>query len=341
MLLKVGELAKRTGLTIRTLHHYDELGLLKPSHRSEAGYRLYGRDDLARLHQIQALKQLGLGLADIGDTLATEGVALPGIITQQLAVLDSQMEKIERLRLQLTRLKVKMDRGDMPEVADWLTTLEIMTLYDKYLTPEEQKSLEERRQSAGSDLDTRWPELVKAMRDLLDRGVPPTTSDAQRRVAEWTALVDETTGNDPGLVHKLDAMTRHEATVQAQTAIDPALLNYVVECMQARQRALYAKYLTPEQLERVMLGRASTGKQWPPLVAAMRQLFDQGAEPHDPAVRELAVQWKALFDVTHAGDDGSLKVRLQAAYAQEPELLRGTGLDMPLLSFVGRAMAAL
>ena len=53
MLLKVGELAKRTGLTIRTLHHYDELGLLKPSHRSDAGYRLYDRDDLARLHPRQ------------------------------------------------------------------------------------------------------------------------------------------------------------------------------------------------------------------------------------------------------------------------------------------------
>ena len=81
--------------------------------------------------------------------------------------------------------------------------------------------------------------------------------------------------------------------------------------------------------------------RWPPLVAAMRRLFEQGARPDDLAVRDLAAQWKALFDVTHAGDDGSLKTKLQAAYAQEPELLRGTGLDLPLLSFVGRAMAGL
>ena len=341
MLLKTGELAKRTGLTIRTLHHYDELGLLRPSHRSEAGYRLYGRDDLARLHQIQALKQLGLGLADIGDTLASDGMALPGIITQQLAALDRQAEKVERLRTQLMQLKAKMDRGDKPEVADWLTTLEIMTLYDKYLTPEEQKSLETHRQTAGSNLDIRWPELVTAMRALLDEGVSPAAPEAQQRVAEWTVLVEETTGGDPGLLLKLDAMTRHEASVQAQTGMDAALLNYVVGCMQARQRALYAKYLTPQQLERVMQGRADTGTQWPPLVAAMRRLFEQGASPEEPAVRDLAVQWKALFDVTHAGDDGSLKTRLRTAYEQEPELLRGTGLDMPLLSFVGRAMAAL
>jgi DNA-binding transcriptional MerR regulator len=53
MLLKVGDLARRTGLTVRTLHHYDEVGLLKPSGRSDAGYRLYSQADVQRLHGIQ------------------------------------------------------------------------------------------------------------------------------------------------------------------------------------------------------------------------------------------------------------------------------------------------
>ncbi|MBI3283816.1 MAG: MerR family DNA-binding transcriptional regulator, partial [Burkholderiales bacterium] len=48
MLLKIGELASRSGLTVRTLHHYDQIGLLKPSARSEADYRLYDRADIAR-----------------------------------------------------------------------------------------------------------------------------------------------------------------------------------------------------------------------------------------------------------------------------------------------------
>ncbi|WP_263404975.1 MerR family DNA-binding transcriptional regulator [Pseudomonas aeruginosa] len=55
MLLKVGELAKQTGLTVRALHHYDDIGLLQPSARSDAGYRLYTPKDITRLHQIQAL----------------------------------------------------------------------------------------------------------------------------------------------------------------------------------------------------------------------------------------------------------------------------------------------
>ena len=56
MLLKVGELAKKSGLTVRTLHHYDAIGLLTPSARADNGYRLYNRDDIARLHRIQALR---------------------------------------------------------------------------------------------------------------------------------------------------------------------------------------------------------------------------------------------------------------------------------------------
>lgn len=59
MLLKIGELAKRTGLTVRTLHHYDAIDLLSPSARTDAGYRLYNQNDVARLHQIQAMRQPG------------------------------------------------------------------------------------------------------------------------------------------------------------------------------------------------------------------------------------------------------------------------------------------
>lgn len=59
LLLKVGELATRTGLTVRTLHHYDTIELLKPSARSEASYRLYNQDGVARLHAIQALRHMG------------------------------------------------------------------------------------------------------------------------------------------------------------------------------------------------------------------------------------------------------------------------------------------
>ncbi|TNY04356.1 MerR family transcriptional regulator, partial [Escherichia coli] len=61
----VGELAKRAGLTVRTLHHYEELGLLNPSGRSDAGYRRYSEADVLRLHRVLALRDAGVPLKDI------------------------------------------------------------------------------------------------------------------------------------------------------------------------------------------------------------------------------------------------------------------------------------
>src|SRR5437868_3222625 len=67
--LKVGELARRTGLTVRTLHHYDEIGLLKPALHTESGHRLYTAEDLARLQRIKSLRQLGFSLEQVRDWL--------------------------------------------------------------------------------------------------------------------------------------------------------------------------------------------------------------------------------------------------------------------------------
>jgi DNA-binding transcriptional MerR regulator len=70
-LWKIGELAKRTGVSIRTLHHYDEIGLLSPSHRTESGHRLYGREEVVRLQQVLSLRQSGFSLEQIREMLAS------------------------------------------------------------------------------------------------------------------------------------------------------------------------------------------------------------------------------------------------------------------------------
>jgi len=73
---KVGELARATGLTVRALHHYDELGLLVPSERTFAGYRLYGDRDVRRLYRIVALRGLGLRLDEIAEVIDGAGLDL-------------------------------------------------------------------------------------------------------------------------------------------------------------------------------------------------------------------------------------------------------------------------
>jgi len=67
---KIGELAHETGLTVRALHHYDRLGLLRVASRTEGGHRTYTQDDVRRLHRIVALRSLGIGLDDLRAILA-------------------------------------------------------------------------------------------------------------------------------------------------------------------------------------------------------------------------------------------------------------------------------
>src|SRR5262245_46740864 len=90
--LKVGELARRTGLTVRTLHHYDEIGLLRPSLRGEGGHRLYTAADIARLQQVISLRQFGFTLDEVRACLTRPDFSPLEVICRHVARLREQIE---------------------------------------------------------------------------------------------------------------------------------------------------------------------------------------------------------------------------------------------------------
>ena len=93
----VGVVARLSGVTVRTLHHYDEIGLLKPSGRSDAGYRRYGEADLDRLQRILFYRELGFGLDQI-KTVMTDGDAdSAGHLRRQHAMLRDRIGRLERM----------------------------------------------------------------------------------------------------------------------------------------------------------------------------------------------------------------------------------------------------
>src|SRR5918992_3725547 len=94
---KVGELAASTGLTVRTLHHYDEIGLLVPSERTDSGHRLYSGADVTKLYRIAALRDLGLSLEDIGRWFE-QGDDPAKLVRRHLEEVQRQLELNERLR---------------------------------------------------------------------------------------------------------------------------------------------------------------------------------------------------------------------------------------------------
>ena len=108
-LYRVGQLAELTGLTVRTLHHYDDVGLLSPSRRSGAGYRLYAGDDVTRLYEILALRQLGLSLEQISD--AVNGTtSLEEMLVAHADHVDAQLVAMQRLQTHMATVLATVRR---------------------------------------------------------------------------------------------------------------------------------------------------------------------------------------------------------------------------------------
>lgn len=127
---KVGEIANTTGLTVRTLHYYEEIGLLIASGRSPTGHRLYSDTDVERLYRICLLRRLGLPLTDIGRALDDPAWSLGAAISAHLHELERRIEAMGRLRGRLTQLLASMGTADSPFTKDLIEVMEEMTMLD-------------------------------------------------------------------------------------------------------------------------------------------------------------------------------------------------------------------
>jgi DNA-binding transcriptional MerR regulator len=338
MLLKVGELAKRSGLTVRTLHHYDTLDLLTPSARSDAGYRLYDRGDVARLHQIQALRRFGMSLTDIGQWLANRDVPLDTLIARQIDMLTRQIEDASRLRDRLTRLQAQLAAGDAPELAEWLTTLELMNMYDKYFSKDEldRFPLYQNKQAH----DAEWPAIVAEVKALMARGEPSTGEAAQAISRRWMAMIVRDTGGDARLLAKLNTMHENEPSVRSQTGITPDLACYLKEAIAQTKLNVFRKYLSDDEYRFMAANYLKYYDKWPALIGAMRDRLESGAPADSPETQALAHQWMTYFR-SYAGDDPATHAKIREAYMHEPDLASGTFVDAHLLAYVKEALAHL
>ncbi|MBR7836029.1 MerR family transcriptional regulator [Actinospica durhamensis] len=103
MSYSVGQVAASAGITVRTLHHYDEVGLLVPSGRSQAGHRRYGDEDLDRLQRILFYRELGFPLEEIAVLLDDPKVDPQEHLRRQHALLTSRIEKLQKMAAAVER----------------------------------------------------------------------------------------------------------------------------------------------------------------------------------------------------------------------------------------------
>lgn len=109
--LRIGEVSRLTGLTHRTLRHYDDLGLLVPSGRTYADYRLYSEEDMERLVAIQHLKSLGLSLEEVGQVLDEPGTDAAGVIHRHIAAVEGRIADEQARLARLQRLRAAAETG--------------------------------------------------------------------------------------------------------------------------------------------------------------------------------------------------------------------------------------
>jgi DNA-binding transcriptional MerR regulator len=219
--LKVGELARRTGLTIRTLHHYDAIGLLRPSLHTEAGYRLYTAGDVARLQQVLSLRQLGFGLEQIRDCLDRPGFAPLEVIDAHVARLREQVELQRRLCERLEALAGQLRAAGAVSADDFLETIEVMTMMEKYFTPEQVELIKARREEVGEEhlrqRQEEWAELIALVRAEMEKGTDPADAKVQGLARRWLELVNFTTGGDPAIKQALKRLWEEQGdTLVAQ-----------------------------------------------------------------------------------------------------------------------------
>jgi DNA-binding transcriptional MerR regulator len=192
--MKVGELARRTGLTVRTLHHYDEIGLLRPSWHTESGHRLYTAADVGRLQQVLSLRQLGFPLESIRDCLDRHDFSPLQVVGFHLARLREQLQLQQTLCERLEALAALLRTAGEASADEFLRTIEVMTMMENLYTPEQIKQFAEVGQRMGPEeiqaIQEGWTALLADVR--ANRDLDPSSPQAQTLAQRWDELHERT-----------------------------------------------------------------------------------------------------------------------------------------------------
>jgi len=199
-LYSIGDLARRTGLTVKAIRFYSDCGIVPPTDRSPAGYRLYGIEAVARLDLVRTLRDLGLDLPTIRKVVDRE-ISLPEVAAAHAEALAVQ---ISTLRLRRAVLTAVAKRGSTPEEMDLMHKLAKL-------------SEDERRRLIGDFLDTAFggldanPEFVGIMRSMTPE--LPDSPEAEQ-VEAWVELAE--LSQDPDFRAGMRRMAGHYVADRAQ-----------------------------------------------------------------------------------------------------------------------------
>ncbi len=198
---KIKEVSELTAVTVRTLHYYDEIGLLKPSCKTQSSHRLYSEDDILRLQQITALKYMGFSLEKIMNIVSNPLYSNKDSLRAQTKMIKDETIRLQKVEKLLQSLVTQLDIDD---TIDWTTVtriIEVMQMgeinkeswYEKYLSIVELKEFQELRVRFSDDYwelyNRRWEALYVEVESNLHTS--PESETAMKLAKKWLDLVDE------------------------------------------------------------------------------------------------------------------------------------------------------
>lgn len=198
----VGDVARVAGVTVRTLHHWDTIGLVAPSGRSAGGYRLYRAADVARVHRVLLYRELGFPLERIGGLLDAPGSSSAATLREQRAELDAHVARLQSMAVALDRLVEAADRGillsDEEQVAifgDGWQPSWVAEAHDRWGDSTQWAEYAERSASMDADdwqqLADRSAALSQRLVDAMAAGVEPGSPEADAVAELHRASIDE------------------------------------------------------------------------------------------------------------------------------------------------------
>ena len=215
-LFKAREFARLTGVTVRALHHYDRLGLLKPSRYSHAGDRLYRESDVARLEQIVALKFIGFSLREIKNILKGRSTDLATALQRQREAIEDKRRRLQQAISAIKRAESVITTSGQANWEVFTKIIEVINMQTnkdwtrKYYSEEAKVEIEKRAAGVPAEVIEQaqrdWAQLIKEVKAAVAANEDPAGTKAQSLAARWVELVKGFTGGNAEIQKGLNRM---------------------------------------------------------------------------------------------------------------------------------------
>lgn len=237
---KVGQLAKLTGLTVRTLRYYDQIGLFSPSDYSQSGHRLYNKQDLSKLQKILSLKHIGLALEDIQTYLSNSfSFNASEILSIQITRLQEDIQKQQDLLNELTNALALTQSQQALSVEELTKLLGVMKMNkEKYFSKDQleqmKKQYDDMDKEELKEAEQKFNLIMKKLRNHMEQGTLSTDKDVQSLANQWKDLAGMSLPqNDSSFIKATEKFHEENPGNELQHGVDAKIYQYISRALQS------------------------------------------------------------------------------------------------------------